>query len=116
MDPSAPTWRNGRSGDAGICKRLDRFLLSESLLPIFSFYRSWATPSDVSDHYLICLEWGLISHAPCRPFKFNRAWLLEEEFKLLVRSSWNATLDSSDLYHMDLFTHKLHRLKGTVKK
>ena len=40
MDPSVPTWRNGHSGDAGICKRLDRFLLSESLLPSFSYYRS----------------------------------------------------------------------------
>ena len=87
MDPFAPTWRNGHSGDAGICKRLDKFLLSESLLPSFSYYRTWATPSDVSDHYPICLEWGPKRCAPCRPFKFNRAWLLEEDFKHLVLSS-----------------------------
>ena len=59
MYPSAPTWRNGRSGAADISKRLDMFLLSESLLLSFSFYRTWATPSDVSDHYPICLEWAL---------------------------------------------------------
>ena len=40
MDPSSPTWRNGHSGDVGISKRLDRFLLSESLLPYFSYYRT----------------------------------------------------------------------------
>ena len=27
-----PTWRNNRSGDQAISKRLDRFLLSENLL------------------------------------------------------------------------------------
>ena len=40
MYPSAPTWRNGHSGAVGISKRLDRFLLSESLLPCFPFYRT----------------------------------------------------------------------------
>ena len=28
-----PTWRNGRAGEEGICKRLDRFLISNELLP-----------------------------------------------------------------------------------
>ena len=116
MDPCTPTWRNGRSRDEGICKRLDRFLVSESLLPSFSSYRSWAYPSDVSDHYPICLEWGPFSHVPCRPFKFNRAWLMEVEFKQLVWSSWNETLVSTDYSHMELFTHKLSRLKCFVKK
>ena len=115
MYPSAPTWRNGHSGAVGISKRLDKFLLSESLLPIFSFYRTWDTPSDVSDHYPICLEWGSKSCAPCRPFKFNRAWLLEEDFKHLVLSSWKAPLELIDHCHMDLLTHKLRRLKGSVK-
>ena len=59
MNLPGPTWRNGRSGEAGISKRLDGFLLSEYLLPILSFYRTWATPTDVSNHYPICLEWGL---------------------------------------------------------
>ena len=115
MYPSAPTWRNGRSGAAGISKRLDRFLLSESLLPRFSFYRTWATPSDVSDHYPICLEWHPKSCAPCRPFKFNRASLLEEDFAYLAISSWKAPLDLIDYCHMDVLTFKLHRLKGSMK-
>ena len=111
MNLSGPTWRNGCSGDAGISKRLDRFLLSESLLPCLSYYRTWATPSDVSDHYPICLEWGSKSNAHCCPFKFNRAWLLEEDFAHLVLSSWKVPLDKDDYCHMDILSLKLRRLK-----
>ena len=41
---------------------------------------------------------------------------MEEDFKKLVWSSWNDTLDSTDRSHMYLFTHKLSRLKASVKK
>ena len=115
MNLPGPTWRNGHSGEAGISKRLDRFLLSESLLPCLSYYRTWATPTDVSDHYPFCLEWGSNICSHCWPFKFNRAWLMEEDFAHLVLSSWKAPLDMDDYSHMDVLTLKLRRLKGTVK-
>ena len=41
---------------------------------------------------------------------------MEEDFKHLVWSSWNETLVSTDCSHMDLFTHKLSRLKCSMKK
>ena len=115
MNIPGPTWRNGRLGEAGICKRLDWFLLSKSLLPGLSFYRTWATPTDVSDHYPICLEWGSKTCSQCWPFKFNRAWLLEEDFAHLVLSSWKTPLDFDDYSHMDVLTLKLRRLKSIVK-
>ena len=31
---AGPTWRNDRTGEEGICKRLDRFLLSLSLIDL----------------------------------------------------------------------------------
>ena len=37
MNLAGLTWRNGHSGEACICKRLERFLLCESLLPSLSF-------------------------------------------------------------------------------
>ena len=37
---AGPTWRNGCSGDDGISKRLDRFLLSSNLLEHLSLYRA----------------------------------------------------------------------------
>ena len=80
MNIPGPTWRNGRSGEAGISKRLGRFLLSESLLPCLSYYRTWDTPTDVSVHYPICLEWGTNFGSHGQPFKFHRGWLMEEDF------------------------------------
>ena len=42
-----PTWRNGRVGDDGISKRLDRFLLFSSLIPVLKFHHVWAHPTDM---------------------------------------------------------------------
>ena len=103
-------------GEAGICKRLDRFLLSDHLLPILAFYRSWDTPSDVSYHYPIFLEWGPRLASQCYPIKFNRAWLLEDDFALLVSSSWNSPMASGHTNFLDTLAQKLGRLKGTVKE
>ena len=111
----SPTWRNGRSREVGSSKRLDRFLLYESLLPCLSNYRTWATPTDVSDHYPICLEWGTNFGSHGRPFKFNRAWLMEEDFAQPVSSSWKAPLTAENFSHMDVLILKLRRLKGTLK-
>ena len=102
-----PTWRNGRVGEAGICKRLDRFLLSDHLLPCLDFYRSWVSPSDVSDHYPICLEWGQGLVLQCYPFKFNKAWLMEDDFTPLVESSWKAPLDFGPTKPLDSLSGKL---------
>ena len=64
---------------------------------------------------LLCLEWGLKICSHCWPFKFNRAWLMEEDFAHLVLSSWKAPLDMDDYSHIDVLTLKLHKLKGYVK-
>ena len=53
-----PTWRNGRTVEEGISKIIDRFLSSALHIPSLAYYRSCASPSEVSDHYPICLEWG----------------------------------------------------------
>ena len=36
-----PTWQNGRGGQAGIGKRLDRFMVDAALLEQAHFYHSW---------------------------------------------------------------------------
>ena len=70
---AGPTWRNGRAGVNGISKRLDSFLISSSLIPFLHHHWMWSTPSDVSDHYLICLEWAVDTSVSIYPFKLNRA-------------------------------------------
>ena len=47
------------------------------------------------------------------PFKFNRAWLLEDEFDALVTSSWKEP--SPSIGPMFNFNYKLQRLKNEVK-
>jgi hypothetical protein len=51
-----PTWRNGRTGKAGITKHLDRFLLDGNLLTSQNSLKSWTINSDISDHNPICLQ------------------------------------------------------------
>ena len=48
---AGPTWQNGRSGEEGISKRIDIFLLSSSIVDLLPWHRVWAYPSSVSDHY-----------------------------------------------------------------
>lgn len=84
-----PTWRNGRLGSAHISKRLDRFLIAESLLlPSYSS-RSWNILPFFSDHSSICLQIGEGRGAKGYPFKFNAQWLKEPSFIKLVNSVWS---------------------------
>jgi hypothetical protein len=39
----APTWRNMRTGEARVAKRLDRFLLSEEFLQENLRFRQWVS-------------------------------------------------------------------------
>ena len=108
-----PTWRNGRAGSAGVCKRLDRFRASFTLVPLLGCYKSWIQPSEISDHYPVCLEWSLSLRCHLYPFKFNRAWLLEKDFGDLVHKSWRApTTSAGPMFDINF---KLQRFKNEVK-
>ena len=52
-----PTWRNGRTGEEGISKILDHFLLSDHLVSLLNRYQVWAHRSGISDHFPILFEW-----------------------------------------------------------
>jgi endonuclease/exonuclease/phosphatase family metal-dependent hydrolase len=45
-----PTWRNGRSGEQNIQKRLDRVYVAEGLLVESTRFRSWVGHPYFSDH------------------------------------------------------------------
>ena len=82
------TWHNDRLGTAGIGKRLDRFLVAEGLLPHLSHYRSWTSPSEISKHFPISLDWKDLGNIPPYPFKFNQSWLKEPNFTSFIRRAW----------------------------
>ena len=53
--PIFPTKRNGRLGENGIVKGLDRFFLSNSLLENLDKYRTLVDSNRLSNHYpIIC--------------------------------------------------------------
>jgi hypothetical protein len=109
-----PTWRNGRTGADGIAKRLDRFLLDESLLICNYKVRSWVINSTISDHNLICLQLDSYAQKSSPPFKFNATWVNDQDFTLLIKQSWNYMSQWTDSSTIQLLCSKLKSLKRTV--
>jgi hypothetical protein len=83
-----PTWRNKRLGEDHIAKRIDCFLISTYLVESPLLFRQWVGSGGESDHYPIFLEVAGNTRKPTSPFKFNSAWLKEEEFINLVKEIW----------------------------
>ena len=108
---AGPTWRNGRMGEDGISKRLDRFLLSDQLISALPRHWVWAHRSGISDHFLVLFEW-MDQQNPCAyPFKFNQSWLGNEDFNHLIRTEWPLITSEDSLDVMKDFSCKLRHLK-----
>jgi hypothetical protein len=114
-DDVVPTWRNGRTGGAGIAKILDRILAVESLLNDEGRYRSWVELPYVSDHAPMIAQFDLLQFLVAYPFKLNPSWMAEEEFSTIVKEVWKDTgfLVESDIQHR--FVWKLKVLKARIK-
>ena len=110
-----PTWRNGRVGDEGISKRLDRFLIASSLIPTLLVHRVWTHTSDISDHYPVCLEWNKSLGSCNYPFKFNRSWLNDNDFFSWFTDRWSSLSPSPLGSELDHLTYKLSTLKLAIK-
>ncbi|XP_058775262.1 uncharacterized protein LOC131649520 [Vicia villosa] len=68
--------------------RLDRFLLSESLVDDWKVDGQFIGERDVSDHAPIWLKNNRKDWGP-KPFKFNNLWFKHEEFYNFVEDEWN---------------------------
>jgi hypothetical protein len=79
------TWTINRVGGATIHKRLDRFVVHNSLLLQVPRYKSWVDLIRVLDHFPIMLELELDETRPSTPFNFNPRWVKEEAFINLVK-------------------------------
>lgn len=67
-----PTWRNNREGEANVAKRLDPFLITDTLLENPLHLKQWVGYGGISNHCPIFLEIRKGSNKPPSPFKFNR--------------------------------------------
>ena len=113
--PLVPTWCNRRMGLARLVKRLDIFLVCESLLQNIDKYRTWVDMERFSNHHPIYLELELGGKRQRSPFKFNHGWLKMTGFKELITKVWNDFGYPQSLSPMDKLTEKLSRLKYEVR-
>ncbi|GAU09987.1 hypothetical protein TSUD_393040 [Trifolium subterraneum] len=69
--------------------RLDRVLVSLDWIPLWGNPNAWVAPRDVSDHCPIILRYDSTDWGP-KPFRFNNFWLKHNNFRTLVKDTWEA--------------------------
>jgi hypothetical protein len=110
-----PTWRNNRVGEDSIAKRLDHFLIVDSLLEKPLHLKQWIGFGGISDHVPIFLELRQGPRKPASPFKFNKTWLTNDSFINLVRENWIPFHQESNQSTTSHFVENLKRIKAKTK-
>lgn len=82
-----PTWRNRRTGEDALARRLDHFKIKAPLLANLDRIQQWVGSEGISDHSPILMQIINSNHNPGSPFKFNATWLAEADFHKLVMKS-----------------------------
>jgi len=82
-----PTWRNMRVAEACVAKRLDCFLISESMSMLPFQFRQCIGSGRESNHSSVWLVFEGGPQKSASPFKFNSTWLKDEGFQKLVKSN-----------------------------
>ncbi|RVW55331.1 Transposon TX1 uncharacterized 149 kDa protein [Vitis vinifera] len=85
MQGGAFTWSGGRNNQAWA--RLDRFLVTQQWLEMFSGVAQCRLQRPTSDHFPILLMGGGLRRGPT-PFRFENMWLKVDGFKGLLREWW----------------------------
>jgi len=108
------TWNNRRTGGHSIASRLDRFLVSENYFINSGDINASVLPAAGSDHWPVCLKWGLDERSRRRPFRFESFWLTHPDLRSLISSWWKDSEDPSDR-SMYSFQQRLKSLKVKLK-
>ena len=96
---------------ADVGKRLDHFLLKESLLDCSTCYKSWVLQNNISDHFPIALQLDVNPRDSFRPFKFDRSWLKNDDLCQMIKIFWENYCILAVTNVMDHFIIKLKALK-----
>lgn len=96
--------------DDKVAKRLDRFLVSETMIEDDVRIYQWVSWREESDIFHVVLELAPTYVKPPNAFKFNPSWL-DEDFVKMVKEQWipcdGSLRDSTTLY----FEHNLEKVK-----
>ena len=82
------TWNNKRTGDCHIASRLDRFLVSKSIINLGSEIHSSTLFGRGSDHWPIKLFWSGLGSQFKNPFRLEQFWMIHPEFSEKVKTWW----------------------------
>jgi len=111
----AYTWNNRRGGKNQIASRLDRFLVSESIMNRDVFIEVKIMPTLGSDHWPVRLEIDIKKNSGKKPFRFEAFWLRNPLFLQKAEEWWTqSTVQGKGRMHT--FQLKLKELKGRIKK
>eukprot|EP00253_Pinus_taeda_P004868 PITA_04868 len=100
------TWNNRRGGERLISSRLDRFLISESLILDGTVVESNILPSGVSDHWPISLAVELQGTPKNKPFRFEKFWIEHPNFLTMVEVFGNIFQEKAIIEHKLEQIHK----------
>ncbi|KAK2654575.1 hypothetical protein Ddye_014431 [Dipteronia dyeriana] len=105
------TWSNNRANKNWA--RLDRFLVSSSVLTWFPDLVHVGLPRTISDHYAITIGISKDKGGP-RPFRFNNVWLEDRKLIGQIKKEWvGSNLKGSSGFNL---SSKLRSSKKMVKK
>ena len=92
------TWNNKQFGPGHIVVRLDRILVSSSILDKPFLPVSILLTTTVSDHKPIIFSLDPIGNLGPQPFKFSPVWLTEPGIHDVVSQAWGLFVHGSPTY------------------
>ncbi|VFQ87851.1 unnamed protein product [Cuscuta campestris] len=105
------TWMGNRSRGRVLC-RLDRILINQATLDLFSEVFLYHLGRTTSDHKALLLDWNMIDYHGPKPFRFLNAWTLDSSFYEMVRSHWNTVHYGRGMRGL---ANKLQTLKKAIR-
>lgn len=88
LNPFLCFLQDGHTGEDGIAKWLDFFLVAYSFLLYFEKFCLWVGSKAIYDHRPIWHQFDLKDNWKPMPFKLNHKWLEEKDFCELVVKRW----------------------------
>ncbi|XP_020263344.1 uncharacterized protein LOC109839326 [Asparagus officinalis] len=106
------TWNNKQNADTRIWSRLDRCLVNEDWIHLYTTSQVEYLLPSCSDHSpaLLTIEDDIITGK--RPFKFFNMWVKHPDFMSTVKAIWEQNIDGFKMYS---FHSKLKMLKTALK-
>ena len=111
-DPSRGfTWFNNQENP--IMAALDRVLVNTSFDHLYPLASVKSASRAGSDHVPLVINFGINSTPKQSPFRFEKWWLLQPDFPVLVKKIWNppCSLDNS----MDIWQFKIRLLRKKLR-